>query len=197
MRGLSRRQAEILTLIRSFTQAKGYPPSYRDLTQALGLQSTGTLYTHIQNLKDLGHLDSRASKLTLTKPVKIPNAPTLPVIGQIAKGEKLELFAKVSTFDLPASLSSNNKSNLYGFVIKDQSFAELYMQQNDLIVVDTSKEAEKGNLVLVKSASRGTEIGHYAIHQSGRLLQITDESISIDEENMQIQGVILTLIRKY
>jgi repressor LexA len=201
MKSLTKRQSQILTLISSFTQAKGYAPSYRELLKALALRSPGTLYKHIKNLKEQGYLKKTEP------PKKAPKAAiNVPIIGQVAKGDKMELFAKVSFFELPPSMKTNINSNLYGFVVKDHSFANLQMQRGDLLLVDSAKEPQNGEMILAKSAMHGSQIGRYIVTYTERCLQshiqeidgkLQDESLSLDKEGTLIQGVIIALLRKY
>jgi repressor LexA len=173
MKGPTKRQSEILALIQSISKARGYPPSYRELMKLLGLSSPGTLHKHMKNLRAKG----------LNQPPQLPQKPssTVPIIGQIAKGQKMELFAKVSLFELPPSWIT--KQSLYGFVVKDHSFMSLAIQPGDLLVVDSSKEPKPGELVLAKSGP------HSQIE--------VFNSEHFEAEELEIQGVISALFRHF
>lgn len=189
MHALTKRQSQVLELVQLFTQAKGYPPSYRELMQALNLTSPATIHKHIQTLKKLGHLKEGSRGWRNVKVAKVHKAPAatplvkVAIIGAIQKGQKPDLYAKSTLIEVPQSLMSGVKSQatLYGFVVKDSSFADELMQAGDILIVEARDEAKPGELILATSKQHGTVIAR-AVDQSSK---------------MSIQGVIISLVRKF
>lgn len=185
MKGLTKRQSQILSLINSFIKTKGFSPSYRELTKLASLSSPATLHKHIENLKKLGYLEKLprgARGLKITKSIKSSakrSSNIIPVIGELAKGQKIALYPHASTFEIPESLVSPS-SALYGFIVKDSSFSHHQMRKGDLLVVDARRLANLGDFVVAKGKSRGCDIVEYPL-----------------PEPTQIQGVIIALFRKY
>lgn len=210
MSGLTKRQSQILSLISSFTQTKGYSPSYRELMQILGISSPATVAKHIKNLMATGHIKKTAKGwrcLKITKANKQPQISTneIAIIGGVSKGQKIELYAKATFFDLPQSLNAS-KSTLYGFIIKDLSFTHLHMLRGDLIVIEARQEPHSGEMILAHSKKTGAQIGRYLVTYSDRKLQshiheIDGEEkqggLSIEDNDLHIQGVLVGLFRKY
>lgn len=210
MKTLTKRQSQILSLLSSFTHTKGYAPSYRELTQLLGLSSPATLHKHIKNLIEQGHLKKAPHGWRTLKNAKIPKQPPttrneIAIIGGISKGEKIELYSQMSFFEIPQSLSAA-KNTLYGFIIKDSSFTSLHMLKGDLIVVEARLEPHSGEMILAQSKKTGAQIGRYIVTYSDRKLQShiqeidgpgQEATLSFDERDMRIQGVIVGLFRKY
>lgn len=165
MKQPTKRQSQILALM----SQKEY--SMRELAQMLGLSSPATVHKHVQNLKKSGLLKS--SKNKPQKPLQIP------IIGGISQGKKIELFLKVSYFDLPPTLLLVAKA-LYGFLIRDESFIDHQMAPGDLVIVEAQVSPKFGELILAHSKEAGAVIGRA-------------EELS----EYQIQGVIRSLIRSY
>lgn len=210
MKALTKRQSQILSLLSSFTHTKGYSPSYRELTQLLGLSSPATLHKHIKNLIEQGHLKKAPHGWRTLKSPKSPKQtpPTgnqIAIIGGVSKGDKIELYSQMSFFEIPQSLSAS-KNTLYGFIIQDSSFTSLHMVKGDLIVVEARLEPHSGEMILAQSKKTGAQIGRYIVTYSDRKLQShikeidgpgQEASLSFDENDMRIQGVIVGLFRKY
>lgn len=218
MTTLTKRQSQILSILTSFTQTHGYPPSYRELMRVLGLSSPATLHKHIQNLKAKGHLQTgpqkasqkaprgwRALKTAKGSKTAPPVKKEIPIIGAVSKGQKIELYLQASSFEIPQSLGSPT-STLYGFIVKDLSFTNLHMLRGDLLVVETRLEPHNGEMILAHSKETGAQIGRYLVTYSDRRLQshiqeidgaAQEVSLSFEENDLHIQGVIVGMFRKY
>src|SRR5207245_11405495 len=94
-KGLTRRQREILTFVQRYADAHGYPPSVREIGQALGLTSSSTVHSHLSALGKKGYLRRAASKPraleVLRKEHEIPSQKVVevPDIGQRTDGEQI------------------------------------------------------------------------------------------------------------
>ena len=210
MNALTKRQSQILSLVQSLTQTNGYPPTYRELMHLLGLSSPATLHKHIQNLIKSGHLKKSARgwrelKAAKTHKTHTPSSKEIAIIGAISKGQKIELFAKASYFEVPSALSTGSKS-LYGFIINDASWASQHMLKGDLIVVEADKDPHSGEMILARSAKNGAQIGRYLVTYSNQKLethiqeidgQDSETSLSFETSDLHTQGVIVGLFRKY
>ncbi len=210
MIALTKRQSEILALVTSSTQTMGRPPTYRELMQILGLSSPATLHKHIQNLIKNGHLKKsprgwRTLKATKSQKSVPAVRKELAIIGGVSKGQKIELYAQASYFEIPQSLAST-KSTLYGFIVKDLSFTALHILRGDLIVIEARQEPHSGEMILAHSKKTGAQIGRYLVTYSDRKLQShiqemdgqdQEASLSFEENDLHIQGVIVGLFRKY
>lgn len=182
----TKRQSQILSVLASFTQTKGYPPTYRELMQLLGLSSPSTLHKHIANLKKKGHIQEAPRgwrTLKPTKPVKA-HASTkceIPIIGALSQGQKLELYLQTTSSEIPQSFAAKG-STLYGFKIKDNSLSHLQMLPGDLIIVEARSKLQPKELAIGHSQTGTIHVGHYP---------------EILDEDLRIQGVIVGLLRQY
>ncbi len=204
MKALTKRQSQILSVITSFTETAGYSPSYRELMQLLGLSSPATVAKHIQNLEKLGFVKKTGSAWRAIKPSKSqklkPSLGTkeIAVIGSIANGQKLELFAKPSYVEIPSGLIAKNAS-YYGFTVKDSSFAKLAIKQSDLLVVETRLKPIHGEMILVNSKPLGIKIGRYLQRLGEEFLELETEGeiFAFSEQDFRVQGVLISLFRKF
>src|SRR5437867_6450521 len=94
-RGLTRRQREILTFVQRYVDAHGYPPSVREIVQALGLPSSSTVHSHLTALRKKGYLRRDPSKPraleVLRNEHEVPSKKVVavPVIGQVTAGQPI------------------------------------------------------------------------------------------------------------
>src|SRR4051812_29911434 len=103
---LTKRQQQIYDFIKRFTHDKGYPPTVRDIGQAIGLSSSSTVHAHLANLERLGMLRRDATKPrameVLADKAKRALPSGLPLIGRVAAGspilaeENIEEYVEVS-----------------------------------------------------------------------------------------------------
>ena len=168
----TKRQRELLAIIRSAIEANGYMPSYRDLMKLMGLSSPATIHKLMQELK---------KKKLLSKPLPtIKTAKdTIPIIGTIAKQQKLELYAKITLYEIPTTMV-HPKTSCYGFIVRDNSFADLAILQNDLLIIDTSATAKQSQLVLITTKESGCQLLAYEKAHAGTM-----------------QGMVVHLLRSY
>jgi repressor LexA len=191
MKQLTKRQAEILDYIRSFHRSHGYAPTYRELKTAFNLSSLASIFKHIEGLQAKGYIKKSKRVSRSLEPVEddLPGkevlAKSIPLIGSISKGKKLELFAQIKTVELPHSFIKNagvskGEALLYGFLVKDESFLDESILQGDLIIIEAKDKAKSTDMVLA-----GNEQDEIFI------CAFTEKKVA------KIHGVILTLIRNY
>jgi SOS-response transcriptional repressor LexA len=168
----TKRQSQLLQLVISSLETKGYVPPYRELMKLMGLSSPASIHKLMQQLEAKGLLlDAKQHVHTASSKI--------PIIGTIAKGKSLELFATATYYDLPTSMADHS---CYGFTIRDDSFYDDCFLKDDLLIIEASKLPLAGELVLATSREMGCTIFKY------------DESV---EESFEIQGCILHAIRTF
>lgn len=149
--------------------------------QILGLSSVGTVYKHIQNLKATGLLDSEMHKWRSLKSTESHSSlVSLPVIGSVSKGVKIEISAKVSFIEVPETMAPKMLT-CYGFMVQDNSFLSESITQGDLLIIEARNEPEHGEMVLFSTEDNGAFIQRYAIH----------------DETFHIQGILIGLLRQW
>ncbi|MBS0655562.1 MAG: hypothetical protein JSR46_07290 [Verrucomicrobia bacterium] len=182
----TKKQQQLLSLISSFTQANGFAPTYREIMQMLGLSSVATVHKHIKNLKMKGLLVGDTHKWRAIKSsagtacATEPGTTSLPLIGSIAKGKKIELSAKISLCTVPETLTPKART-CYGFLVQDNSFAAEHILKGDLLIIEARDTPVVGELVLLTTVDEGAQIE--------RMPTRLDAS-------SHIQGIIIGLVRQ-
>jgi repressor LexA len=144
------RRLEIYNFIKSYVEAKGYPPSVREICAAVGLKSTSTVHMHLENLESQGLI-----KRDSTKPRTIEimeNSPkkemiNVPIIGTIAAGTPILAVENIEdTFPIPIDYIKNKKQ-LFMLRIHGDSMIDAGILDGDFAIMEKSNSAENGEIV--------------------------------------------------
>jgi len=185
---LTKREKQVLQLVHSAAESHGKTPSYRALSKILGLSSPATVYKHIKNLKKKGYLEK--SPDSRYESARIQPHSQVVIAGSISQGKKITLFSHVTTLLL------DYDDNAYGFVVQDSSFSELHILENDLVIVQVSKQPLIGNMVLATNEEGATFIGKL-VRQDDLECICCQNAYYIKTSGLQITGVVKAVIRNY
>ncbi|MBR4132230.1 MAG: transcriptional repressor LexA, partial [Oscillospiraceae bacterium] len=82
----STKQEEILAFLREFSEQHGYAPSIREICQAVGLRSTGSVHYHLAELARQGRIELDAGK---KRAIQAPRRGTIPILGTVTAGQPI------------------------------------------------------------------------------------------------------------
>ena len=153
---LTTRQQEIWQFLAEYVDAHGYPPTVREIGDAVGLASPSTVHAHLANLERAGLLrrdptKPRAIELVGRKreePVvgRTASVPTLPLVGQIAAGGPL--LAEESVEDEIAVPEPLGRDADFLLRVKGDSMIEVGILDGDIVVVRKQTDARAGEIVV-------------------------------------------------
>jgi repressor LexA len=152
--GLTVRQRKILEFMRNTATERGYPPTVREIGDAVGLTSTSSVQHQIQQLAAKGFI-SRDSSRARAVDVRTPESDTnvtpiasrlVPLVGQIAAGGPILADERVEdVFPLPESLVGNG--TLFMLKVKGESMIDAAICDGDFVVVRQQNTCENGDIV--------------------------------------------------
>jgi len=150
------RQKEILECFANFESQKGYPPSVREIVEAMGLSSAGSLHKHLQALEKGGYLERRPGEKRnwkLTEKawdlIGRPLAPSIPLIGQIAAGTPI-LAEENKEDDLPVDPALFGQEQAFALRVKGDSMIDAHIRDGDLAIIRPQGDAQDGQIVAVQ-----------------------------------------------
>ena len=154
---LSRRQEQILFFIRESVESRGFPPSIREIGEAVGLSSSSTVHSHLRSLETKGYLKRNPSKPrsielldgSNSRP-KFVDLPIAPDSGRLNAGGEGESGSKPLTLPLPMELAGSRENFL--FTVK-KNYSQESIMTGDLVIVDRANEATDGDMVLADGPS--------------------------------------------
>lgn len=195
---LTPRQKEILDYIVKFTESAGYSPSYREIAEHFGFTSVATVADHIDSLRQKGLLEksfNRARSLQLT-PSFMEKEFEIPLIGVIAAGHPIEAIRTNETIQIPRDMMA---PNVFALKVRGQSMTGDGIQDGDYVIIKQVKEPRNGDVVVALVDNDNVTLKRFYKEKHGRVrLQPTNPKYkSTYPKNLQIQGKLVGLIRKY
>lgn len=148
------RQEEILRFIHERVTEKGYPPTVREIGEAVHLSSTSTVHGHLSRLEKKGLLQRDPTKpraIELTQAgldligIKSEN---MPVLGVVTAGEPILAVEEASDFfPIPPNLS-NDIGSLFMLTIRGESMINIGILDGDQVIVRQQRDAQNGDVVI-------------------------------------------------
>ncbi|MBI3975584.1 MAG: transcriptional repressor LexA [Armatimonadetes bacterium] len=200
-RGLTRRQAEILTFIQRYSETHGYPPSVREIGRALGLTSSSTVHSHLAALEKKGYLHRDPSKPRALEILRDEHAlppkkmVPLPVVGRVAAGTPILAQENIEDyFPLPTEFLRDGE----GFILhaRGDSMIEAGIQDGDYLIVRRQPTARDGDIVVARLEDEATvkrffrEDGHIRLQPENPAME------AIHARDVHIEGKVVGLIRR-
>ena len=151
------RQQEILDYINKEIKEKGYPPSIREIGQAIGLRSSSTVHAHLEKLQSLGYLrrdptKPRALEILRQEEEEAPGLPPVnfipvPIVGRVTAGEPILAVENIEEyFPLPYNFTSYK--DLFMLRVKGDSMIEAGINYGDQVLVHKTPFAQNGDIVV-------------------------------------------------
>ncbi|QQS26892.1 transcriptional repressor LexA [bacterium] len=204
---LTKKQKRTLDYVSSFIEQHGYSPSYREIANGLKLNSVATVAQHIDSLVAKGLLTKGNNSARSLLPVGEVEAATitdsgmrLPILGLIAAGSPIETVSgHPDTLEVPPFMVG--KRNSYVLQVKGQSMINDGIHSGDYVVVQEKEVPSNGEVVVaLVNGSEATLKRYYK--EAGRVrLQPANDTMDpiyiTPDMDLQIQGVVIGLIRKY
>jgi repressor LexA len=201
---LTGRQQEIWSFLVDYVDRHGYPPTVREIGEAVGLASPSTVHAHLANLERAGLLKRDPTKPRALELVgrdkpepSVAALPKLPLLGQIAAGSPLLAEQNVEdSIAVPENLRGD-----FVLRVKGESMIEAGILDGDLVIVRRAQDAKNGDIVVAlagddESADEATVKTFY--RESGRI-RLQPENAALEPiyaEHVQILGKVVGVFRE-
>ena len=202
---LSAMQQKIYNYIAACIQTQGYPPSVREIGEAVGLRSPSTVHFHLKKLADAGAIEIGAGKgraITLTYPAApaaapMPEAPAgrVPIVGNVAAGSPIlaqECIEDYLTFD-----AGHPGDVHFALRVRGESMLNAGILPGDLVVVRQQQTCNQGEIVVAMIDDEAT-VKRFSRKNGHVWLLPENEAYSpIDGTYAQILGKVVAVVRLY
>ncbi len=205
-RPLSAKQKEILEYIKQTVLAKGFPPSVREICEAVHLKSTSSVHSHLETLEKTGFIRRDQTK---PRAIEILDAgfdmvrkemTSIPVIGTVAAGQPLLASQNIEGyFPLPTDMlpSKSGTSELFVLHVHGNSMINAGIMDGDQIFVESCDTAENGETIVALIDDSATVKTFYKEDGHIRLQPQNDEMDPIIVKDCQILGKVFGVFRLY
>ncbi len=201
MQPLTKRQREILDYLNEFIQQHGYAPSLEEIGKRFGLSSLATVHKHLTNLQQKGFIKrawNRSRSVELMPSRLLGRTVELPLLGYVAAGAPIEAIVGNETIDVPETLAGNRDT--YVLRVKGDSMIDEQIRDGDFVIVEDRKTAENGETVVALLAGSDVTLKKFYRENGKVRLQpanVSVEPIIVPAEQVQVQGVVIGVMRKY
>ena len=205
-RDITDRQRQVLDFIKAEVARQGFPPSVRDIGEAVGLRSSSTVHAHLGALEAKGLIRRDPSKPRALevldrddKPVPVVPLPAnvvrLPVIGSVAAGVPTLAAENVETvFSLPTELVRDDAT--FVLRVKGESMIEAGILDGDYVVVREQPDAHNGEIVVAQIEDEATVKRFYREADRIRLQPENSTMEPIYARDVQILGKVVAVFRR-
>jgi repressor LexA len=205
---LTDRQRQILDFLTKYVDAHGYPPTVREIGEAVGLASPSTVHAHLANLERAGLLKRDPTKpraIELRREPKAAPAPAvdvhkLPLVGEVAAGGPLLADENIEDYlAVPEPLSRGGEEFLLR--VKGDSMINAGILDGDIAVVERAQDARNGDIVVAlagddESADEATLKRFFREDGRIRLQPENDALEPIYAAHVQVLGKVIGVFRQ-
>lgn len=204
---LTGKRREILDFIAAHQGEKGYPPSVREIGEAVGLTSSSTVHTHLQTLQRQGYLRRDPTKpraievrYDAMSGAAIERRPTrhVPLVGDVAAGTDVLAQQNVEEV-LPLPEDFTGDGQLFMLKVRGESMIDAGILDGDYVVVRQQEEASKGDVVVAGIPGEEATVKSYGRKGSKVVLTPANPTMSpmvFDPSDVQLYGKVVTVLRR-
>lgn len=204
---LSERQTKILSFIKSFTLESGYPPTIREIGEAVGISSTSVVNYNLNVLQREGLIfrDKTVSRglrvVESRRRVNVSNFIAVPLLGHIAAGEPIDVPDSAYTPDDVIEVSRDlvRDDNVFALKVKGNSMIDALINDGDTVIMKPAAEAHNGEMVAVWLTDRDETTLKRFYNEGARIrLQPENETMApifVDPGVVQVQGRVVAVVR--
>lgn len=205
--GVTPRQREILVIIENHTRQHGYPPSVREIGEAVGLTSPSTVHSHLNALERRGYLRRDPTKPRAMEVRWDPNSnvamdrrPVLhvPLVGDVAAGTDVLAMENVEeVFPLPADFTGDG--DMFMLRVRGESMIEAGILDGDYVICRSQSSAQNGELVVAGIPGEEATVKTFERQGDRVVLQPANpafEPIELDPTEVSVYGKVVTVLRR-
>ncbi|MDP2600268.1 MAG: transcriptional repressor LexA [Deltaproteobacteria bacterium] len=199
---LTKRQSQVYDFIVKFTETHDYAPSLEEIAKHFKLSAVSTIHHHVSQLVQKGYLSRRWNANRSLEVVDHESSSlnlVVPLLGVIAAGHPIEAIEQEETIELPPSLVG--RKDTYVLRVRGDSMIEEHIRDGDYVVVERRDTADAGETVVaLLNGSEATLKKFYREKKGGVRLQPANPTMApifCKEEECQIQGVVIAILRKF
>ena len=199
MERLTPRQENIFGFIKDEVRSKGYPPSVREIGEAVGLRSSSTVHAHLEKLEKKGYIRRDPTKPraieVLENSVQDAYMVSLPVLGRVTAGQPILAQQNIEDFiDVPAQFVKPGASQFI-LRVKGDSMVNAGILDGDLVLVRQQNQAENGEIVVALLEDEATVKKFFREDDTIRLQPENPAYAPIESPDVVVLGKVMAVFR--
>jgi len=202
---ISNRQQAILEFIKREVREKGYPPSVREIGEAVGLASSSTVHGHLDRLEKKGLIRRDPTKPRAIEVLDNDNEDQLPfplaitrvpVVGKVTAGAPITATENIEEyFPLPAHFTGDHE--VFMLTVKGDSMIEAGIHDGDYVIVRQQQTAQNGDIVVAMTEDDEATVKTFYKERDHIRLQPENPAMEpIRLKHVTILGKVIGLFRR-
>ena len=204
---LTPRQRQVLDVIVEHQNEHGYPPSVREIGQAIGLRSPATVKAHLDNLRDAGYLirdpakpraiqiryEGQSGAAADRRPVR-----HVPLVGDVAAGTDVLASENIDEL-IPVPSDLTGDGELFMLRVRGESMIDMGIFDGDFVVCHTQSSADRGDVVIAGIPGEEATVKTYDERDGKVVLVPSNQALSemvFEADEIEIFGRVVTVMRK-
>ncbi len=204
---LTDRQRQVLEFVDSEVRTRGYPPSVREIGEAVGLSSSSTVHAHLAALQDKGYLrrdptKPRAIEVALepSSGAAVERRPVrhVPLVGDIAAGTGV-LAAENIEESLPVAEDLTGGGELFMLRVRGDSMIRAGIHDGDLVVIRSQNTADNGDIVAAGIPGDEATVKTFLSRRNKIVLRPENDDLEemvFEPDEVTIYGRVVTVMRR-
>jgi repressor LexA len=207
MTDLTDRQRQVLEFIDAEVRRRGYPPSVREIGEAVGLSSSSTVHAHLAALQDKGYLKRDPTKPRAIEVCFEPGSGAVverrpvrhvPLVGDVAAGTGV-LAAEHIEETLPLPEDFTGEGSVFMLRVRGESMIDAGIFDGDYVVARSQRSADNGDIVIAGIPGEEATVKTFIRKRNKIILRPSNEAMDdlvYDPTDVQIYGKLVTLMRR-
>ena len=199
---LTRRQREVLDVIRTFIEKNGYSPSLEEIGRELGLSSVATVHKHVTHLVDKGlarRVWNQNRSIEIVDESSRKTCVEVPVIGILSGSRPVLPLPGTETVSAPPDLAAG-RGRIVALRVTGDSLPGESIRDGDLLFLEDRRSARDGETVVAVVDGNDTVVRR--VDRDGGSLRLSDcssppRSQTVPAERVHLHGIVVGLLRHY
>lgn len=198
---LNTRQKQILNYIKDALRSKGYPPSVREIGEAVGLSSSSTVHSYLSKLEAMGFIrrdptKPRAIDVLEEAPWRQKQITPVPLVGRVTAGEPILAVENIEeTYPFPSELIGNDDA--FMLAVKGTSMIDAGILDGDYVLVRSQSTARNGDIVVALIDEEEATVKRFFKEKDCVRLQPENSTMEpIYSRNVSILGKVIGVFRQ-
>jgi len=195
---LTKKQQEILSYLKEYIENNGFPPSVREIGKAVGLSSTSSVHSQLNNLEHKGYIrksaeTSRGISLIIDEK---PQYITIPMVGLVTAGNPIEAIENVTEYFPIPNYLVHKDDVVFALKVSGDSMKNAGILDQDTIIVRKSDVAHNGEIVVALTDDNEATVKRFYKEKDYFRLQPENEAYDpIIVKNVRIVGKVIGVFR--
>ncbi|ACD21735.1 MULTISPECIES: transcriptional repressor LexA [Clostridium] len=195
------RQTEIYEFLKLYIENKGYPPSVREICEAVSLRSTSTVHGHLKRLEKKGLIRRDPTKPRALEIVRSNRDKkemiNIPIVGKITAGMPILATENIEdSFPIPLDYIKHD-NELFMLRVSGESMVNAGIRNNDLAIIESCQTALNGDIVVALIDEEATIKRFFKEKDHIRLQPENDSMNPIIVDNCSVLGKLVGIFRSY